>query len=268
VRARPLALLTGQAGRPYVAVRMIPYKDENPTELTPVLTVVLIIANVAAWVLLQGMGVPEYLRASVCEYGLIPAELTNREVVGPWVCPLGGLTWGAVFTSMFMHGSWIHLITNMIFMWVFGNNVEDSMGYFRFIVFYLLAGLAAAGTHVALNASSGVPTVGASGAISGILGAYIVLYPRVRVHVFLPPFWLFSMRAYVVLGYWIVIQILMGLSELGARGGSGIAVWAHIGGFFAGLVLVKLFERPQLVGAKREGRRLERHEIRERHYWW
>jgi membrane associated rhomboid family serine protease len=247
---------------------MIPYKDENPTELTPILTVALIVANLAAWVLIQGMGAPEYLRASVCEFGLIPVELTDRQVVGPWVCPLGGLTWGAVFTSMFMHGSWIHLIANMMFMWVFGNNIEDSMGHVRFVIFYLLAGLAAAGVHVVLNSSSGIPTVGASGAISGILGAYIVLYPQVRVHVFFPPFWIFPMRAYVVLGYWIVIQILMGLSELSTRYGSGIAVWAHIGGFFAGLVLVKLFERPQLVGAKREGRRLDRREIRERHYWW
>ncbi len=142
------------------------------------------------------------------------------------------------------------------------------MGHFRFLAFYALAGLAAAAAHIVTASASGVPTVGASGAISGILGAYIVLYPNVRVHVFFPPFWLFSMRAYVVLGYWFVIQLLMGLGQLGGGVLSGVAVWAHIGGFVAGLILVKLFERPQLVDAKREGRRLDRQEIRAGHYWW
>jgi membrane associated rhomboid family serine protease len=208
------------------------------------------------------------LQESVCTFGLIPAELTGQSIRGPIVCQMGGLTWQAVFSSMFMHGGWLHLITNMVFLWVFGNNVEDSMGHVRFLIFYLLAGIAAAGLHVALNSASAVPTVGASGAISGVLGAYMVLYPRVRVHVFLPPFWIFHMRAYVVLGYWIVIQLFMGIGNLTAGSSGGVAVWAHIGGFVTGLLLVKLFERPQLVSAKREGRRLDRREIREQHYWW
>jgi membrane associated rhomboid family serine protease len=230
---------------------MFPYKDDNPTELTPYMTVGLVIANVAVWIIVQGMGVN--LGASVCEYGLIPVEVTGRMLEGPDPCQLGGVTWAAVVTSMFMHGSWIHLVSNMMFMWVFGNNIEDSMGHIRFLIFYFLCGFAAAAAHVGLNASSAIPTVGASGAISGILGAYILLYPQVRVHVFFPPFWILPMRAYVVLGYWIVIQILMGLAERGAGGGGGgVAVWAHIGGFFAGLILVNLFRRPQLVGAKRE----------------
>lgn len=246
---------------------MIPYRDENPAELSPIITVGLLIVNVAAWLLVQGGGA--WVAPSVCEFGLIPVELTQRPIVGPGVCELGGLRWGAVFTSMFMHGGWFHLITNMMFLWVFGNNVEDSMGHLRFLVFYVLSGIAAAVVHVALNASSAVPTVGASGAISGILGAYMLLYPRARVHVFLPPFWLFALPAYVVLGYWILIQMLMGLGQLGAaQYTSGVAVWAHIGGFFTGLILVKLFERPQLVVAKREGRRLDRREIREQRYWW
>ena len=122
--------------------------------------------------------------------------------------------------------------------------------------------------HVVLNPGSAVPTVGASGAISGILGAYIVLYPRVRVRVFLPPIWLFTLPAYIVLGYWILLQMIMGVGQLGAEYTTGVAVWAHIGGFFAGALLVKLFERPQLVEAKRQGRRLDRREIREHHYWW
>lgn len=258
-------LVDGPGAGAYVAGVMFPYKDDNPTELTPFFTVGLIIANVAVWVLVQGMGAN--LRSTACAYGLIPVELTGRAIVGPYGCELGGLTWATTFTSMFMHGSWLHLVANMMFMWVFGNNIEDSMGHIRFLVFYVLCGLAAAAAHVGLNPDSGVPTVGASGAISGILGAYILLYPQVRVHVFFPPLWILPMRAYVVLGYWIVIQVLMGIAERGQRGG-GVAVWAHVGGFVAGLILVKLFERPQLVGAKREGIRLDRREIRREHYWW
>ncbi len=245
---------------------MFPFKDENPAELTPLVTVGLLLANVAVWVFVQGMGVG--LESSVCRFGLIPVELTGRMPQGPGYCELGGLTWGAAFTSMFMHGGWLHLISNMMFLWVFGNNVEDSMGHVRFVVFYVLCGAAAAAAHVFLNASSAVPTVGASGAISGVLGAYILLYPNVRVHVFLPPFWILPMRAWVALGYWIVIQLFIGLANLGGARAGGVAVWAHIGGFFAGFALVKLFERPQLVEAKREGRRIDRQEIRAQHYWW
>ena len=244
---------------------MIPYRDVNPTELTPIVTVALLIANVGAWLLVQGGGAS--VGASVCEFGLIPVEITGRAPTGPDACVTGGLRWGAVITSMFMHGGWFHLLTNMMFLWVFGNNVEDSMGHFRFVIFYLLCGLAAAVVHIALNSSSAVPTVGASGAISGIMGGYMLLYPRVRVHVFLPPIFLFALPAYVVLGYWILIQILMGVGQLGAEFTSGIAVWAHIGGFFAGLLLIKFFERRQLVDAKREGHRLDREEIRQHRYW-
>ena len=245
---------------------MIPLKDENPTELVPLVTLGLIGANVAAWVLVQGMGVD--LQSSVCRYGLIPVEITHQPSVGSSICSLGGITWTAAFTSMFMHGGWFHLGSNMLFMWVFANNVEDSMGHFRFLVFYLIVGLAAAATHILLNQSSSIPTVGASGAVSGVLGAYMLLYPRVQVHVFLPPFWLFRLSAGFVLGYWIVIQLVIGFSQLAAGAqASGVAVWAHIGGFFAGLVLIKAFVRPELVGAKREGRRLDKREIRSRRLW-
>ncbi len=255
----------GSATALYVGEAMIPYRDENPTELTPIFTVGLIVANVAIWIVVQQMGAN--LVPSVCRYGMIPVELTGREIVGPRSCPLGGLTWPTLFTSMFLHGGWMHLVINMLFLWVFGNNIEDSMGHFRFLLFYALTGLAAAASHIALSADSAIPTVGASGAVSGILGAYIVLYSRVRVHVFFPPFWFFSMRAGWVLGYWIVIQVLMGIGQLGARTG-GVAVWAHIGGFIAGLILVNFFKRPQLVTAKHEGVRLDREAIRSERYWW
>ncbi len=245
---------------------MIPINDENPAELAPVITLAVIGANIAAWVLAQGMGAQ--LEASVCEYGLIPVEITGREAAGPMICRLGGLGLGAAFTSMFMHGSWLHLGTNMLFLWVFGNNIEDSMGHLRFVVFYLMVGLTAAFVHVLFNASSAVPTVGASGAVSGVLGAYLILYPRAPVHVFFPPFWVFRWPAALVLGYWILIQLVMGLVQVGSGAAAGgVAVWAHIGGFFAGLVLIKFFERRELVTAKREGRRLERSEIRSRHLW-
>lgn len=245
---------------------MFPYKDENPTELTPVLTVGLIGANVAAWVFLQGLGFE--LRSSVCAFGMIPAELTGATPRGPMICELGGTRWATVLTSMFMHGGWFHLIANMMFLWVFGNNVEDSMGHVRFLAFYLLAGLAGAGAHVLLNPDSGVPTVGASGAISGVLGAYLLLYPRVPIYVLFPPFWVMRLPAFLVLGYWIALQLLLGFAQLGGGYGAGVAVWAHIGGFLAGLLTVRFFEREQLVRAKREGRRIDRREIRDRHGWW
>ncbi len=267
---RPLSLAPSAAPS-YLALhsnleiaRMIPIKDDNPTELVPIVTVGIIIANLLAWVFAQGMGAN--LEASICRFGLIPVEITGQPVVGPSICQLGGLTWAAAFTSMFVHGGWLHLGSNMLFMWVFGNNIEDSMGHIRFTIFYLLIGLAAGFVHMFFNVSSAVPTVGASGAVSGVLGAYIVLYPRITVHVFLPPFWFFRWPASLVLGYWILLQLFMGFSTLGGAE-SGIAVWAHIGGFFVGMALVKLFERRELVTAKREGRRLDRQEIRSHHLW-
>lgn len=248
---------------------MFPYKDDNPAELTPVITVALIGVNVAAFVLLEGMGLSAaHLRSAVCEFGMIPSELTGQSPSGPAVCPPGGLRWVTALTSMFIHGGWFHLISNMLFLWVFGNNVEDSMGHLRFLVFYLLVGVVGAAGHVLLNAGSGVPTVGASGAISGVLGAYMVLYPRVSVHVLFFPFWILRLPAFLVLGYWIALQLFMGFAQLGGGFGGGVAVWAHIGGFFAGIVLVRFFERETLVRAKREGRRLGRGEISGGGGWW
>jgi membrane associated rhomboid family serine protease len=153
-------------------------------------------------------------------------------------------------TSMFLHGGWMHLLGNSLYLWVFGNNVEDSLGRVRFLVFYLLCGLAAAFTHVMLSAGSPVPTVGASGAISGVLGGYLVLYPRVRVRTYFPPIFLFHVPAWVVLIFWFGEQALTGIAQLSPMrpdASAGVAVWAHVGGFVAGVVLVKLFARPGLV---------------------
>lgn len=250
---------------------MIPYRDENPTELVPFVTVLLIAVNVGVWLVVEGAGASfAAVQRAVCAYGAIPAEITGLGPADPRICPVTAgarLGWLSLVSSMFLHGGWGHLLGNMVFLWVFGNNVEDSMGHVRFIAFYLLTGLVGGVAHLALNASSGVPTVGASGAISGVMGAYVLLYPRVQVHVLMPYFLVVRMPAYAVLGYWIVLQVLFGLMERTGAGG-GVAFWAHIGGFFAGFALIKAFARPQLVGAKRTKRHLSRAEIRDHGWWW
>jgi membrane associated rhomboid family serine protease len=161
---------------------------------------------------------------------------------------------------MFLHGGWMHLIGNMWFLWVFGNNVEDSMGHVRFAVFYLLTGLAASGAHILSSLDSPIPTVGASGAISGIMGAYILLYPHVRVLTLVVLVYfarVVALPAVVLLGLWFALQLFSGM--MGQA--SGVAFWAHVGGFVAGVALIKLFARPKLVRAKREHRQLRPDEL-------
>jgi len=230
---------------------MFPYKDDNPTELTPVVTVGIIAANVLAWLFIQGMGSPAALVHSVCDLGLVPGELLRTAKPGSGVelapgmfCLVETPHYTTLLTSMFMHGGWLHLIGNMVFLWVFGNNIEDVMGHGRFVVFYLLCGVAAAGAQMLVSPHSVVPMVGASGAISGVLGAYLLLYPQVRVHTLL--FLGFyattvALPAYVMLGYWIFLQLLGGLGSLSGLDGGGTAFFAHIGGFVTGLLLIRLF---------------------------
>ena len=244
---------------------MFPLYDKNPTELFPFVTLSLMFACVAVWVLVQGGGFDEsLLNASVCTFGAIPAEVTGTVAAGEVrVCEMGGYTWGALLTSMFMHGGWMHLVGNMWFLWIFGNNVEDSMGHLRFLLFYVICGLAASGAHVLSAPGSTIPTVGASGAIGGIMGAYFLLYPRARIVTLLVIviyLKLINVPAWVMLGYWFVIQLLSSMVQ-GPAGG-GVAFWAHIGGFLAGLLLVKVFENEQLVSAKRRGVRIPRDQIR------
>ncbi|HET7790635.1 MAG TPA: rhomboid family intramembrane serine protease [Gemmatimonadales bacterium] len=231
---------------------MFPYRDDNPTELTPVVTLSIIAANVLAWVLVQGMGAAAPLARSVCALGLTPGELLHTVPAGTAV-PLGeGLRcvvsarahWWTVFTSMFMHGGWFHLLGNMWFLWLFGNNIEDSMGHARFAVFYLICGVAAAAAQVLAASHSAVPMIGASGAISGVMGAYVLLFPRVKVHtlIFLGFFaTTVALPAWAMLGYWILLQVLGGIPSLGGVDQGGVAFFAHIGGFAAGLLLVRLF---------------------------
>jgi membrane associated rhomboid family serine protease len=235
---------------------LIPLNDENPTELTPWMTMVLITVNAIMWIVVQGAGEMQALEASVVVFGAQPCEITGA-------CQTTGLGASALVTSMFMHGGWGHILGNMLFLWVFGNNIEDSMGHLRFVAFYLVCGVAAALAHVFVGPGSRVPAVGASGAISGIMGAYIVLYPRVRVRTWVPPFFLLNLNAFFLLGYWFFIQLATGVFTFGPESGErgGVAVWAHVGGFVAGLVLIRLFEKPRLVQAKRSGVRLSREEV-------
>ena len=176
---------------------MFPIRDENPQLQVPFITYSLIAVNVIAWLALQRTGIEPALSASVCQYGLIPADLTGTVSPGlSTVCSVDGQPdWHTVITSMFMHGSWMHLLGNMWFLWIFGNNVEDSMGPVRFAIFYLLSGLAASFAQVVADTGSVIPMVGASGAIGGVMGAYIVLYPRVHVHMFV----LIIFRSFAVL---------------------------------------------------------------------
>ncbi len=231
---------------------MLPYHDENATQRTPVVTFVLIALNALAWLLIQGAGTTLSLARSVCELGLIPGELTASVTPGtPF--PMGeglvcltdsGRQLQNVITSMFLHGSWMHLLGNMWFLWLFGNNIEDSMTRPRFIAFYLLTGFAAALAQVIADPSSSIPMVGASGAISGVMGAYLVLFPRARVFTLVPLGIIITsiaLPAWAMLVYWAVLQLFGGFTSIVGEQSGGVAFWAHLGGFIAGVVLAKLF---------------------------
>ena len=236
---------------------MIPIKDNIPTLHPPIVTYVVVGLCAAAWLIVQGAGVDMgKLIASVCNLGMVPGEITGNAPLGSGIQIAPGMACVVddqaintftPLTSMFLHGSWGHIIANMLFLWVFGNNVEDSMGHFRFAVFYIVCGLAAAAAHVMLDPASPVPTVGASGAISGVMGAYLLLYPRARVSmlfIFFIIIRIIPVQAWLVLIWWFALQVLTGLPQLtrvSSEVSGGVAVWAHIGGFVAGLALIKLF---------------------------
>jgi membrane associated rhomboid family serine protease len=238
---------------------VFPYHDENETQRTPYVTFALIAITVLVWLFVQRAGSEVGLAVSTCNLGLIPGELTQSLPPGTPSFDIGrgmvcvtdpGPQFSNILTSMFLHGGWMHLLGNMWFLWLFGNNVEDSMTRPRFVAFYLLCGVAAALTQVFVDASSAVPMVGASGAISGVMGAYLVLFPRVRVFTMVPlGFFITSMAlpAWAMLIYWMVLQVLGGIGSVFSERGGGVAFWAHIGGFVAGVVLVKIFERRDRV---------------------
>lgn len=232
---------------------MIPIGDDNPSSSKPVVTVGLIAACVLVFLWQSTLG-PEASVRALYGLGMIPAVLFGDAQLPSEVAVIPAhLT---VLTSMFMHGGWMHLIGNMLYLWVFGNNVEDSMGPRRFVVFYLLCGIGAAMAQAWSEPAAQIPMVGASGAVSGVLGAYLLLYPHARVHLVLPlGFYLhtFHMPAVIVIGVWIVIQLL---SSAAAQPGEGGTAWfAHIGGFFVGMALILAFKRRgvRLFQAPRRG---------------
>jgi membrane associated rhomboid family serine protease len=241
---------------------MFPLRDDNPTLGTSLATFLIIGLNAAAWIFVQGLGSEPALSSSVCRHGVIPGDLLGLVAPGTSV-PLGrGLqcvirgdaSWLTPLSSMFMHGGWFHIVGNLWFLWVFGDNVEDSMGALRFTVFYLVCGLAAVAAQTLANPSSAVPMVGASGAIGGVMGAYALLYPRAPVHMLVVlGFYVdrVAVPAVLMLGYWFLIQMVGSVPSLQGDGG-GVAFFAHIGGFLAGLTLAPVFRQPQRVAAHRE----------------
>jgi membrane associated rhomboid family serine protease len=228
---------------------MIPLSDENPTRSTPVFTVLLLLANVAVFVyqFSLGSGAEEFIRSC----GFLPAELVTGEDVGVPTCVTP--TYLTILTSMFMHGGLLHIGSNMLYLWIFGNNVEDAMGSLRFLLFYLLSGVAAAVAQTVATVmftpdQATIPNVGASGAVAGVLGAYLVLYPGAHVKTLIALGFFWSMAripALIVLGLWFVTQFFQGVGSLDPEiaATSGVAFWAHIGGFVVGLVLGKILAR-------------------------
>ena len=239
---------------------MFPYRDENETQRTAFVNIAIILLNILVWLFVEGAGASVAVARAVCDLGLIPGELTGlvppgtRFPVGEGLVCLTdpGRQVSHIFTSMFLHGSWMHLLGNMWFLRIFGDNIEDSMGHVRYAIFYLTCGVAAAVLQVFVSPASGIPMVGASGAISGVMGAYLILYPRVRVFAFvILGFFVTSIAlpAWTMLLYWAAIQFVSGLFGLLAQEQGGVAFWAHTGGFIAGAVLIKLFARPRDVAA-------------------
>ncbi len=243
---------------------MIPLKDYNPTRTFPFLTIALIVLNIAVFIqdrltghlekvlVRTGEGVvatTQFVGGLSVHFALVPARL----MVHP------ALEWQTVFTSMFLHGNWLHIGSNMLYLWIFGNNIEDALGRIRFLLFYFACGAAAAAAQIFSDPHSTIPMVGASGAIAGVLGAYLLLFPRARVLTLVPIFIIFTtveLPAYLIIGYWALIQFLNAywLEDGGMLRGGGVAYFAHVGGFTAGIVLILLMLGP----AGRRTRRISR----------
>jgi membrane associated rhomboid family serine protease len=215
---------------------MIPLRDDQPTFSTPFVNYFLIVLNVVIFLWEWSLGIQNHraLNSFLSEFGVVPHHMLavlsghTPSPAAAGILPL--------FTSMFLHASFLHVAGNMLFLWIFGDNVEDHLGHFSYLVFYLLSGVAAGITHILLNLNSRVPTVGASGAIAGVMGAYFILYPKARVLTWFFVFVLW-LPAWLVLGYWFLLQFFAG-PEIAA---TGVAVWAHLGGFATGVILIKVF---------------------------
>jgi membrane associated rhomboid family serine protease len=213
---------------------MIPLRDVIPTRTFPVITILLIVANALAFFFelsVPESGMPAFMRV----FAMVPADFA----------------WPTIFTSMFLHAGWLHFLGNMLYLWIFGDNVEERLGHLRFLLFYVVCGTVAALAHVFMNPGSFLPTLGASGAIAGVMGAYFVMYPHSRILTLI--FFGFFFRitevpAVVLLGIWFVLQFLSGAVRMGAEGG-GVAVWAHVAGFLAGAAWVFVFRKRRVEWA-------------------
>jgi len=218
---------------------MFPIRDDAPHYSKPWVNYFLIVLNSLVFLFELSVG-PRDLNSLIATFGMVPANLIEALSAGAYAA---GLL--PILTSMFMHAGWLHIIFNMWWLWIFGDNVEDTVGHFRYLIFYLLSGLGAAAVHMIFNWGSRVPSVGASGAIAGVMGAYFVLFPSARVLTFIFVFFTW-LPAWLILGYWFVLQFLSGASTSIAAGqgsSAGVAVWAHVGGFLTGVVMIKVFPR-------------------------
>lgn len=221
---------------------MIPFRDNIRSERFPAVTVFLIVLNTLVFIYELSLG--PGIEAFFYRYGVVPSNVVQWPASGQ---ALAGVAL-PYLTSMFLHGGWLHLIGNMWYLWIFGDNVEDRLGHVRFLIFYLTAGLAGGIIHTVANSYAGVPTVGASGAIAGVLGAYLILYPHARVLTLVPIFFfiqIIELPALIVLGVWFLMQFLLGANELGTAdaSGGGVAWWAHVGGFLVGMGLILLMTK-------------------------
>ncbi len=218
---------------------MIPLRDKNPTRKFPIVTVLLIIINVLMFFYQLSLG--NRLDDLFFNYGMIPNKIVHLDFANPLII----LT---LLTSIFLHGGWLHLVGNMLYLWVFGDNVEDKMGRMRFLLFYILCGVSASILHIIIEPTSMIPTIGASGSISGVLGAYLLMFPKARVVTLIPIFvfiQITELPAFIILGLWFILQFINGMISLGyeTAGMGGVAWWAHIGGFVAGMILLIPFRR-------------------------
>jgi len=215
---------------------LIPYKDDNPTAVFPFITIGIIALNVLVY--LWEISSPSGQQQTAFSYGAIPHNLLTFERNQP-IHPVA-----TVFSSMFLHGGLFHLGGNMLYLWIFGNNIEDRLGHIRFLIFYLLSGVVAAYAHTITEPNSRIPMIGASGAVSGVLGAYLLLFPHARVHtvIFFGFFWqIVRVPALVVIGFWAIIQLINGIITKGLLSQGGVAWFAHVGGFLFGLLTIRLW---------------------------
>ncbi|MCF6150486.1 MAG: rhomboid family intramembrane serine protease [Candidatus Kuenenia sp.] len=218
---------------------MIPIRDRNPSGTFPLVTVIIILINVLVFLFELSLG--KNLTYFLFYYGVVPIKVFQSADI-PEATTTN--TYFPFLSYMFLHGGFVHLLGNMWYLWIFGDNIEDMLGRFRFVVFYLICGIGSAVVHVFFNSRSGVPCIGASGAVAGVLGAYMICYPRARVLVLLPLLFIWQfieLPAFIVLGFWFLIQFFNGTAAIANTQGGGVAWWAHIGGFVLGIILVKLF---------------------------